>query len=443
MTSTASSEPFVFAPSGSAANGSAGIGSSARGTSSSGPANQSPHSLVDQARHEITHIVREVAAASNEPRKKAEYFRFLADRVLRAMAGHGVVIWTRPVEEDSTVNDYAVEHRLGRVTDLALVDEAEQVHQCLLAEVATGGAPVVVPPTPGADQVDVPANPLPYPAAIVPIRIDPSSAIPEGLLEVFLDEGGTAASQRGALRFLAQMSDLAGEFLRIRRLKKLRQLLDATGRVDEAVQCLHRMTSTRTIQAAWVDSAAELLRLPRVALCRVDTVQPQIVAVSHVDRIDRHSGSAKAICRATKLRLQTQHGLWFADCQNSSTQSDSDESLVENAESSSNASSSPNEPSWVVASHPDSQWRLVGFASNETEHLAEEIYWGTLNRLLVGGASAWTAARRIECLPAGKWFARLLVEPDSMPTDAVRSSSFGSSGKNSRLVRSRLRKAVT
>ena len=441
MTSTASSEPFVFAPSGSAPSGSAGNGSSTRGPMNAGAGNPSAQSLVDQARQEITQIVREVAAASHEPRKRAEYFRFLADRVLRAMAGHGVVIWTRPLQGDSTAKDYVVEHRLGRVTDSALVDEAELVHQCLLAEVATDGIPVVVPPTPGADQIDVPANPMPYPAAIVPIRIDPSTSLPEGLIEVFLDEGGTAASQRGALRFLAQMSDLAGEFLRMRRLKKLGQLLEATDRVDAAVERLHRMTSTAMIQAAWVDAAAELLRLPRVALCRVDTTQPRIVAVSHVDRIDQHSEAAKAIRSATESSLQPQHGLWFADCHEVASPSGSSE--TESAPTESVRTRSTSEPSWVVAAHPDSHWRLVGFTSDEAEHLSEEVYWGTLNRLLVGGASAWTAARRIESVPGGRWFSRLLVEPDSASTDAVQNTSVSYRTRRSRANRSRVRKAAT
>lgn len=441
MTSTASSEPFVFAPSGSTPSGSAGSGGATRGPMNAAPGDSSARSLVDQARQEITQIVREVAAASHESRKRAEYFRFLADRVLRAMAGHGVVIWTRPLRGDSTAEDYAVEHRLGRVTDLALVDEAEQVHQCLLAEVATEGVPVVVPPTPGADQIDVPANPMPYPAAIVPIRIDPSSLLPEGLIEVFLEEGGTAASQRGALRFLAQMSDLAGEFLRMRRLKKLGQLIDATDRVDAVVGQLHRMTSTAMIQNAWVDAAAELLRLPRVALCRVDTSQPKIVAVSHVNRIDQHSEAAKAIRLAAVSILQPQHGLWFADCHGSSLPADSEETPFSQTDS--DAKHSASEPSWIVAAHPDSHWRLIGFKSDEAEHLSDDAHWTTLNRLLVGGASAWTAARRIESVPGGRWFSRLLVEPDSISTDAHERLGDSSPNRRTRKARSRIRKMAT
>ncbi|WDQ16717.1 HlyD family efflux transporter periplasmic adaptor subunit [Rhodopirellula sp. P2] len=448
MTSTASSEPFVFAPSGSVSSDSSGRSASARGSTYAAPGVTSSHQLVDQARQEITQIVREVAAATHQPRKRADYLRFLADRVLRAMAGHGVVIWTRSSAGDPKETSYVAEHRLGRVTDLALVDEGEQVHQCLLAEVATEGAPVVVPPTPGADQIDVPANPLPYPAAIVPIRIDPSSALPEGLIEVFLDEGGTAASQRGSLRFLAQMSDLAGEFLRMLRLKTLSQLLDATDRVDVVVERLHRMTSTGMIQAAWVDAAAELLRLPRVALCRVDSSQPRIVAVSHVHRIDQHSGAAKAIRAATAIDLQPQHGIWFASCQAESNEGkpneDDSSTAPFNHDQTPHAIESSQEPAWVVAAHPDSQWRIVGFTSDEAEHLSEDIYWGTLNRLLVGGASAWTAARRIESLPGGRWFSKLFVEPDAVSSVAsAHASDTRSTSRRTRVVHSRIRKSAT
>ncbi|MCC9645331.1 HlyD family efflux transporter periplasmic adaptor subunit [Rhodopirellula sp. JC740] len=395
MTAAASSEPFVFAPGGPAAAETTGTGPHTRGPFTGG---SSAH-LVDQARQEITQIVREVAAASHQPRQRAEYLRFLADRVLRAMAGHGVVIWTRPDQESSSANDYSAECRLGRVTDVALVDEAVAVHQCLLSEVADDGVPVVVPSTPDARQPDVPANPLPYPAAIVPIRIDPSSRLPEGLIEVFLEDGGTAASQRGSLRFLAQMADLAGEFLRTRQLRKLTQLLDATNRVDAAVERLHRMTSTRSIQTAWVDLTAELLQLDRVALCQMDGGKPKLVAVSHVDRIDQHGDAAKKIRHAAQKDLQPQHGVWMAERVSDAGQEDE-------------STSQPEEPSFVVALHPHSQWRLIGYRTSSQTALSDEVYWGTLCRLLSGGSSAWTAARRVESIPGGRWFSRLLVQPE-------------------------------
>lgn len=440
MTAAPASEPFLFSPGGSAGSAigtdsrySAGIGDSRYADDSSqfgdaagaGQSSFSAESLVDQARQEISQIVREVAAAQRSEGGRERYVRFLADRILRAMAAHGVVVW----RADPTDSDwrYEVEHRLGTVTDHQLDETEKAVHECLLLEVAGQGSPVVVPPTPGASDREVPANPTSHPAALVPVHVDPTSAFPTCLIEVFLEPGGSPASQRGSLRFLAQMGDLAGEFLRAEHLRSLTRRLSEMDQCVRVVDSMQSLSSTIAIEAAWVDAASRLTGSPRVALCRVDRGRPRIVAVSHVDRIDQHGDAAAAIRKAANAPMHLRGNVALASMEASSTSEavpERDRQTNDRRTNDRRKSSHdhlPVLPRWVVSLKGDDRWRMVmlqrGGDLSQPEELDGEAL-AIVERLLIGARQAWSAAQRVESIPGGKWWIRLTLGASGAPDRA-------------------------
>lgn len=291
MTTTATSEPFVFTP-GAAAP-------------SVGPASgDGTDRLVTETRREIAEIVREIAVAVRSDRTANEFFGLLVDRIQRAMAAEGVVVWKI---FDST----ECVRRLGRITDDSIPRESTATHQKLLAEVASEGQPVVVPASPRASDAEAPANPMDVPVALVPIELEPSADGPSFLLEVFLESDCGVATQRGYLRFVAQMADLAGEFLRSDQLRSLRRRQQLAGLIDDAVLELHRIDDRKTLEAAVVDRAADIFGFDRVGIC---IGQPaKLVAVSHVESIDTRSDSAKQLRDASRTEFDSDGCRWLAD----------------------------------------------------------------------------------------------------------------------------------
>lgn len=291
MTTTVSSEPFVFSP-GAAAP-------------SAGPASRDgTDRLVAETRREISEIVREVAVAVRSDRTTNEFFGLLVDRIQRAMAAEGVLVW-------EIWDSIECRRSLGRITDQSIPKQSVATHQRLLAEVASEGQPVVVPASPGADDGEVPANPTDVPVALVPIELEPSADGPSYLLEVFLESDCGVATQRGYLRFVAQMADLAGEFLRGDQLRSLRRRQQLAGLIDEAVVDLHRAANRQTLEATIVDRAADIFGFDRVGLCRLQPLK--LVVVSHVESIDKKSTSAMQLGKAAESDLDSDGCLWFTD----------------------------------------------------------------------------------------------------------------------------------
>ena len=279
---------------------------------------QAGESLVHEARREIAEIVREVAAAVRSDRSEDDFLGMLSDRILRAMAAEGVVIWRRLAGRQ----DFQCRRRLGRWTDQSIADESIGAHRRMLAEVAADGQPVVVPATPGATDPEVPANPSGFPVALAPMECDRSPSGTIYLLEVYLEPGCGVATQRGYLRFVAQMADLAGEFLRADLIRRLQRKEQLALRVDAAITALHDIKDGSTLAAAIVDQAAELFGFDRTGLCRH---QPKVVleAVSHVSAVDRTSPAAEQLRQAAEMEVEEDGCRWM-DPQSDSSQQEQD-----------------------------------------------------------------------------------------------------------------------
>lgn len=293
MSSATTNQPFVFAP---------GASPNATGTDP----------LVSETRREIAEIVREVAGAVRSERTQDDFLCMLADRILRAMAAEGVLIWQRHRSQHASLPQYRCLHRLGRITDQSIPPMSLAVHTRLLVEVADVGQAVVVPATPGATAKDVPANPTDVPVALVPIDLESTMDGADFILEVFLEPDCGVATQRGYLRFVAQMADLAGEFLRADQLRRIKRNQALRSSIDAAIAKLHHCQNQKELEALIVDQCADLFAFDRVGLCECPS-DPELIAVSHVNTIDWKSPAAQQICAASEIDLDEDGCAWFAD----------------------------------------------------------------------------------------------------------------------------------
>lgn len=321
MSGPSTNEPFVFD---SAAIGTANAGQGQAGNGlGRTPAQAGGDSLVRQTQREISHLLRELASAARDPIAPDKFLSILCDRTLRAMSAEGVVIWqSDPIQK----NRYQPVARLGQITDRNFIEDADVpnsnrsaawlAHQTLLATVYADSTPVVVPSTPDATQPDVPANPASVPAALVVIDCgtDRCIELPHHVIEVFLEPDGGIAAQRGYLRFVCQVADLAGEYFRSR---QLRVLLDQQALAEKCDRALVRFQQTHDrhkLAALIVDQLAEIFKIDRMAISQcLATSKTRIVAVSHVESVDQHSDSAQQIRETSQHTIDAGSAVWFSD----------------------------------------------------------------------------------------------------------------------------------
>lgn len=294
--------------------------------------------LIRQTRREISEIVREVAELARRPTGIHSFFSALLDRTTRALAAEGAVLWDMAAEAPKPLL------RTGRVTDQQIHPRGRAAHDALLAEIAASGNPAVVPPTPidsdsGDWMSDQPANPTDRPAAVVPI-LDPlagESKTSRYLLEVFLEPDAGVATQRGYLRFTAQMADLAGDFLRLDELRRGRAQTAAQNRLSAVLPRVHRYDRLDECAAEIVDIAAYLLAAARVTLVRLPPLaaptgsvdigkrlrRSRILAISHVESIDHRGAACQSLLeQIVSLQMAPDQTIILSESQNNAVDTD-------------------------------------------------------------------------------------------------------------------------
>jgi len=271
--------------------------------------------LVSRARRELSEIIREVTALSRQPISSGSFFAGLLDRVVCAIAASGGVIWDCRSPVPCAIS------RTGKYTDASIPGAGHAAHQTLLREVAANQTPVVVPSTPDAADPNLPSNPSPYPAAIVPI-VDLARDVSQGasgnggfVIVIFLEPEAGVATLRGYLRFVTQMSDLASEFLRADELRQSRRSQSIQRGITDSLLRLHELKTARAVAAELVDSAADLFSLSRVTLARINTRasrrRAMVLAVSHVETIDRRGETCKRLEAEIGQCVMQCPAIWF------------------------------------------------------------------------------------------------------------------------------------
>jgi multidrug efflux pump subunit AcrA (membrane-fusion protein) len=372
VSSATANQPFVFTPGSSPGDG---IGSDA---------------LVNETRREIAEIVREIATAVRSDRTAGEFLTMLVDRILKAMAAEGVMVWQHCRAGDQAEIGYHCIQRLGRITDQSIPTESTAAHSRLLLEVAGHGQPVVVPATPGATDSKVPANPMQVAVALVPIECEASPGGAEYLLEVFLEPDCGVATQRGYLRFVAQMADLAGEFLRADQLRRLRRNRTLSGAVDTTIARLHAAEDRQNLEATIVDGAVDLFGFDRVGLCSLEP-KVSLTAVSHVNTIDAKSSAALQLRQAATYAVDADGCAWINSEENPAASPTSGDSLVLRA---------------VVRSEAGFSRRLVCMQVASADPICEECR-GELIRFMQHANLALRNLTRFEAIPGGRLLASL------------------------------------
>lgn len=254
--------------------------------------------LARQTRRELQAIVRDIAALCHSRVPASSFWPKYLSQVLAAMAAEGGILWHRENQRWSPIESQGVfDSRLRESIDPEL---PQSPHAQLILEVSSSGGAVMVPPGTPWEHPE-PGNPSPWLAGLVPIPVDPDGPV-EWMLEVFIAVGAGPATQRGYLRFLAQMADLGADFIRASRLRRSTAIAEALRRaavlIEQLDQNLEQKTAIPAIAQRIVDGVAALESAERVSLVHVPSVgTPRLVAINETEKVDRSSPAVEGIVR--------------------------------------------------------------------------------------------------------------------------------------------------
>ena len=265
--------------------------------------------LIEQTRRQIQALIGEISQLSRQTLDPGQFYNAFLDRVVSALAAVGGVVWTK-----SENGQLALQYQVNlQQTGLIESEEKQKSHSRLLYKLlntpdVAGGNGVLVPPHSGFGD-DEAANPTAFLLIFGPLRTDLEMV---GLVEIFQRAETAPQVQQGYLRFLVQMCELAGDFLKSHQLRHFsdRQVLWA--RLEDFTRSVH--SSLDPIETAYTiaNEARRLIECDRVSVAIRKGNRCTIEAISGQDIFDKRSNTVRLLGRLASAVVATGEPVWYA-----------------------------------------------------------------------------------------------------------------------------------
>ncbi|TWU30407.1 HlyD family secretion protein [Bythopirellula polymerisocia] len=261
---------------------------------------------IQRAKYEIQSLVQEVVQLSKSDIEPADFFSATMDKTVSALAAVGGVVWM--LDEGGPLK---LEYQVNlRETGLAESEEAQIQHGRLLTQVIAKGEPTIIPPYSGGDaeNEEAAANPTEFLLILAPITSDRGV---EGVMEVFQRTGGRPTTQRGYLRFLVQISDLAGEYVKNRRLLHFATKQTLWEQLEAFTTLVHKALDSRETAYTIANEGRRLIGCDRVTVVLRKGTKYQVSAISGQDTFDKRSNVVRLLRNLATTVSRTGEDLWF------------------------------------------------------------------------------------------------------------------------------------
>lgn len=260
---------------------------------------------VSETKQQIRLLVNEIAQLARDSElSPAEFYTEFLTRVVSALAAAGGAVWTM-ADEGGLACQYQINLRETQLVDS---EESQQQHGRLLHEVMARGEGQLIAPNSGGMNGDQAANPSEFLLVMGPLKVGDR---PEGIIEIFQRPGGGPTTQRGYLRFLLQMCELVGEYIRNRKLRHLTGRQALWARLESFTRGIHAGLDPRSTAYTIANEGRRLLECDRVTVALAKGRKCQIEAVSGQDLFDKRATSIQLLQKLATAVVATGDAIWY------------------------------------------------------------------------------------------------------------------------------------
>jgi multidrug efflux pump subunit AcrA (membrane-fusion protein) len=263
----------------------------------------SPKTIEDTKR-QIRGLVNEIAQLSKSDLPPEQYYAEFLPRIVQALAAVGGAVWN--VGEGGRL-ELAYQINISRsLLDPGAEDAVRHVQ--LLGQVIQTGEPRLVSPQSGSGDSGA-GNPTNYLLVLSPMK---SENHVEGILEVFQRHDVQPASQRGYLQFVVQMCELAGEWLRLQKLKSYSDRQSLWVKADRFSRLIHENLTPRDTAYHIANEGRQLIGCDRLSVAILKGRKCKVIAVSGQDMLDPRSDIVTTLGRLATLVVAADEPLWYS-----------------------------------------------------------------------------------------------------------------------------------
>lgn len=265
---------------------------------------------VERAKREIQALVHEIAELSRSEISSAEFYEALLHKVVAALAAPGGAVWVV-----SEAGGLQIAYQINlRQTGLIENPIGQAQHGRLLHQVLKSSEGALVAPHAGAGEAtdrdeEAAANPTDFLLVLAPLRNDQG---PQGVVEVFQRPGARVTTQRGYLRFLLQVCELAGDFLKAQRLRHLAEKQTLWEQLETFTRTAHEKLDVRATAYTIANEGRRLIGCDRVSVAIRRGNRCPLEAVSGQDTFDKRSNVSVLLGNLAAAVVKTGEDVWYS-----------------------------------------------------------------------------------------------------------------------------------
>ncbi|MHB8898981.1 MAG: efflux RND transporter periplasmic adaptor subunit [Thermoguttaceae bacterium] len=261
--------------------------------------------LIEQTKQQIRLLVNEIAQLSKSSLSPEEFYGEFLPRVVSALAAIGGAIWT--VEEQGRL---ALQYQINlQQTKLRESEEAQMQHGRLLHKALTSDEPILVPPHSGSGESDEAANPTDFLLVLGPLKTELETI---GVVEVFQRPDSGPNTQKGYLRFLKQMTELAGDFFKSRQLRHFGDRQVLWSQLEEFTRVIHTSLDPRETAYMIANEGRRLIECDRVSVAIRRGNKCRIESVSGQDLFDKRSNTVRLLGELATAVVASEEPMWYS-----------------------------------------------------------------------------------------------------------------------------------
>src|SRR6056297_55504 len=258
---------------------------------------------VEDTKAQIRALVNEIAALAKSGATADEFYPELLSKIITALAAAGGAVWL--LDDDRQLK---LQYQINAEPSILAGDNEDSArHSRLITRVANAGQSLLVPPYSGTTDGDAEGNPTRYLLVLGSLQHEGQK---DGVIEVFQRPDTAPDTQRGYLRFLQQMCELAAEWLRSQKLRTLGDRQTLWQQSDAFARAAHESLDLKETAHIVAKEGRRLIGCDRVSVAIKTGRKCKVQAISGQDTFENRSNIVSALNKLATRVVAAGEPLW-------------------------------------------------------------------------------------------------------------------------------------
>lgn len=250
--------------------------------------------LLEQTKNQIRKLVAEIADLAESDIQPAEFHAEFLTRVVAAVAASGGALWLMDGKGGLKLQQQ-LEFRLTGLLD---AKARTQPHDALLGCMIQASQPQIIPPGATVDGVPGAGNPTGFSLIIAPLSVDKQVV---GLVEILMDPTRRAATQKSTLRFVSDLCDLAGQYLKNRQMRQMMSQQRLWNQLEGFTHTIHTSLDLRETAYAVANDGKRLVGCDRLSVAMKIGGRSVVEAISGQEVVEQRANLVRELTRLCKV----------------------------------------------------------------------------------------------------------------------------------------------